>query len=134
MISSSPIPPVLAAVECFVTWFEGFGDTSQDHQDFYASKVGRAAKNLYYRNKLLGTIAVLPMVGCEAFAPWTRRFFYPRMRLPISDAHFAMGYAALHRATGNRHYLDQAIHFLEVLESTRCPGFAHAGWGYPFDW
>jgi len=125
---------VRTSLERYSTWLEAYGETSQDHQDFFASKVGRAAKNLYYRHKLLGTLAVLPMVGCEALLPWTRRFFYPRMRLPISDAHFAMGYAALHRATGNRRYLERAIHFLEVLESTRCPGFAHAGWGYPFDW
>lgn len=134
MISSSSIPPVLPAIERFVTWLEAYGETSQDHQDFYASKVGRTAKNLYYRNKLLGTLAVIPMVGCEAFVPSSRRFFFPRMRLPISDAHFAMGYAALHRATGNPHHLKRAVHFLEVLESTRVPGFKHHGWGYPFDW
>lgn len=118
----------------FTSWLEGFGETSQDHQDFYASKVGRAAKNLYYRSRILGTLAVAPMVFCEAFVPWTRRFFYPRMRLPISDAHFAMGFAYLHQATGERAYLERAVHFLDVLESTRCPDYVHHGWGYPFDW
>src|SRR5882724_6678910 len=136
--STSNLPgsavPVRSAINRFVAWLDGFGLTSQDHQDFFASRVGRAAKNLYYRQPLLGKVAVLPMVACEAFAPWTRRFFYPRMRLPISDAHFAMGFAALHRITGERQYLDRAIHFLEVLETTRCPGFQHHGWGYPFDW
>lgn len=127
-------PQLLTALERFVAWLEAYGETSQDHQDFYASRIGRAAKNLYYRQPLLGKAAVLPMVACEAFAPWTRRFFFPRMRLPISDAHFAMGYARLHRVTGEPRYLDRAIHFLEVLESTRCPGFTHHGWGYPFDW
>jgi len=126
--------PLLPAIERFVAWLDGYGETSQDHQDFYASRVGRAAKALYYRQRLLGTAAVLPMVACEAFFPWTRRFYFPRMRLPISDAHFAMGFAHLHKVTGNRHYLDRAVHFLKVLESTRCPGFARHGWGYPFDW
>lgn len=127
-------PQLLTALERFVGWLENFGETSQDHQDFYASRVGRAAKHLYYRQPLLGMAAVLPMVACEAFAPWTRCFFFPRMRLPISDAHFAMGYARLHRVTGAQRYLDRAIHFLAVLESTRCPEFKHHGWGYPFDW
>lgn len=121
-------------MEHFVAWLEKFGETSQDHQDFYASKVGRWAKNLYYRQPTLGKLAVLPMVASEAFAPWTRRFFYPRMRLPISDAHFAMGFAGLYRLTGERRYLDRAVHFLKVLEETRCRGFQHHGWGYPFDW
>jgi len=134
MTVPNPPLPLLPAIERFVVWLDAFGETSQDHQDFYASRIGRAAKTLYYRRPLLGLAAVLPMVFCEAFAPWTRRFFYPRMRLPISDAHFAMGFACLHQITGERRHLDRAIHFLEVLEATRCPGFQHPGWGYPFDW
>jgi hypothetical protein len=26
------------------------------------------------------------------------------------------------------------VHFLEVLEQTRCPGYIRHAWGYPFDW
>ncbi|HTX22420.1 MAG TPA: glycosyltransferase [Candidatus Aquilonibacter sp.] len=125
---------IIPVVVRFADWLDRYGETSQDHQDFYASKVGRAAKNLYYKNRVLGIMAVAPMVFCEAFAPWTRRFFFPRMRLPIADAHFAMGFACLHRATGERRYLDRAVHFLKVLEQARCPAYAHHGWGYPFDW
>jgi hypothetical protein len=136
--SRMPVPffviPLLPAIERYVNWLDAYGEKSQDHQDFYAGKLGRAAKSFYYRQPTLGKLAVLPMVVCEAFFPWTRRFYYPRERLPISDAHFAMGFAALHRITGQRRYLERAIHFLEVLESTRCPGFERHGWGYPFDW
>jgi hypothetical protein len=135
MIAAPAAPvPLRAALDRFVAWFEAYGETSQDHQDFYASRVGRAAKHLYYRSPTLGKAAVLPMVVCEAFLPWTRRFYFPRMRLPIADAHFAMGYAALHQMTGERRHLERAIHFLDVLEHTRCPGFDRHGWGYPFDW
>ena len=118
----------------FAEWLDGYGETSQDHQDFYASKIGRAAKKLYYKNRMAGALAVAPMVVCEAFAPWTRRFYFPRMRLPIADAHFAMGFTYLHQATGEARYLARAVHFLEVLEQTRCPGYRNHGWGYPFDW
>lgn len=118
----------------FAAWLGRHGETSQDHQDFYASKLGRAAKNIYYKSKFAGLLAVAPMVFCEAFAPWTRRFFFPRMRLPIADAHFAMGFAYLYRATGERRYLDRAVHFLNVLQATRCPEYKRHGWGYPFDW
>jgi hypothetical protein len=127
-------PPLEAALDRFATWLEEYGETSQDHQDFYASRLGRAAKALYYRRPLLGKAAVLPMVISEAFLPSARRFYFPRMRLPISDAHFAMGFAHLYEATGREKYLKRAVHFLEVLESTRCPGFERHGWGYPFDW
>lgn len=125
---------ILTVLLRFVGWLDRYGETSQDHQDFYASELGRAAKRLYYRNRKAGAIAVAPMVFCEAFAPWTRRFFYPRMRLPIADAHYAMGFAYLHQATGDKRFLDRATHFLDVLKQTRCPGYAKNGWGYPFDW
>lgn len=118
----------------FARWLETYGETSQDHQDFFASRIGRAAKNFYYKHRLLGTVAVAPMVFCEAFAPWTRRFFYPRIRFPIADAHYAMGYSYLHQVTGEPRYLARAVHFLEVLEQTRCAGYKYHGWGYPFDW
>lgn len=146
MLASSPkshtaSPPVLQRPElmrtllAFSAWLERFGEVSQDHQDFFASRVGRAAKELYYRRPLLGKFAVLPMVACEAFAPWTRRFYFPRMRLPISDAHFAMAFTHLYGLTGETGYLDRARHFLDVLEQTRCSGYGDRwGWGYPFDW
>lgn len=126
--------PVRRVAERFASWLETHGEKSQDHQDFYASRVGRSAKRLYYKHKLAGTLAVAPMVLCEAFAPWTRRFFFPRMRLPIADAHFAMGFAYLHQATGNPQYLERARHFISVLENTRCERYERHGWGYPFDW
>src|SRR5262249_34066651 len=36
--------------------------------------------------------------------------------------------------TGNAKHLDRAIHFLKVLEKSRCAAFKNHGWGYPFDW
>lgn len=92
------------------------------------------AKALYYRRRWLGTLAVMPMVFSEAFVPSARRFFHSRMRLPIADAHYAMGFALMFRATGKKEYYEKAVHFLEVLKQTRCPRFQFAGWGYPFDW
>lgn len=125
---------IRSALERFTAWLESYGETSQDHQDFYAGRLGRAAKALYYRRKGLGTLAVMPMVFCEAFVPSARRFFYPRMRLPIADAHYAMGFALLFRAGGRKEHYEKAVHFLEVLKATRCPGYANLAWGYPFDW
>ena len=74
------------------------------------------------------------MVFSEAFFPSARRLFHHRMRLPIADAHYAMGFAFLHEATGNPAYLEKAVHFLNVLKETRSPGFKEYCWGYPFDW
>jgi squalene cyclase len=74
------------------------------------------------------------MILCEAFLPAGRQLFWRKQRFPIADAHYAMGFALLARLTGEEKYYDRAVHFLNVLEHTRCPGYRHFCWGYPFDW
>jgi hypothetical protein len=118
----------------FVDWLDRFGETSLDHQTFFAGRFGGAAKRLYYTRPELGTAAVAPLIFCEAFVPSSRRFFHERMRFPIADAHYAMGFAFLHQATGEATYLARAKRFLEALEASRCPGYPEFCWGYPFDW
>ncbi len=122
------------AVDRFVKWLDGYGETSYDHQSFFASDVGRAAKALYYRKPLLGKLAVAPMIFFEAFAPSARKLFWKPQRFPIADAHYAMGFAFLAQTYGDEKYHQRAVHFLEVLQETRCPGYADYCWGYPFSW
>src|SRR6266852_464816 len=123
-----------AAILRFVGWLDRFGETSYDHQSFFASDLGRRAKALYYRKPLLGTLAVSPMVLFEAFIPSARRLFWTPQRFPIADAHYAMGFAYLARTSEKQAYYRRAVHLLEVIKETRCPGYEHAAWGYPFDW
>jgi hypothetical protein len=129
-----PADDIKKTLETFEGWLENYGETSWDHQSYYAGPIGGAAKALYYRNKLLGTAAVAPMVFSEAFFPVARRAFHRRTRFPIADSHYAMGFAYLYERTGNERYLERAVHFLEVLQKTRCPDFKEFCWGYPFDW
>jgi hypothetical protein len=134
--TTRPVGPerLEAALDDFCRWLDGYGETSQDHQDFYAGALGRRAKAFYYRHGRLGALAVAPMVFCEAFLPAARALFFRRQRLPIADAHYAMGYALRFGRTQRDEDYRRAVHFLEVLESTRCPGYRHHGWGYPFSW
>ena len=125
---------VSVALTNFAGWLENYGEVSWDHQSFFAGPVGRRAKGLYYKNKLLGTAAVAPMIFCEAFFPPARRLFHQPMRLPIADAHFAMGFAFLHEVTAQPSCLTKAIHFLDELKKSRSPGWENYCWGYPFDW
>lgn len=128
------IPNTEAAIDRFCGWLDRYGETSWDHQSLFASKLGRSAKALYYRQPLLGTLAVAPMIFCEAFLPSARRLFFKRQRFPIADAHYAMGFAFLAKTHAADKYYRRAVHFLEVLQQTRCPGFEDYCWGYPFDW
>jgi hypothetical protein len=118
----------------FTKWLEMFGETSRDHQSFFAGPAGRRAKSLYYRNRIIGTAAVAPMILCEALLPSARRLFHHPTRFPIADAHYAMGFAFLYEATGNSAHLERAVHFLKVLKASRCRDFEEYCWGYPFDW
>ena len=122
------------ALTNFTRWLDAFGEVSLDHQTFFAGPVGGFAKSLYYRYPRVGIAAVAPMIFCEAFIPSARVLFYRPIRFPIADAHYAMGFAFLHEATGETPFLDKAIHFLRELEATRCAGFKEYCWGYPFDW
>src|SRR6202040_3588562 len=105
-----------------------------DHQSFFAGPLGRRGKSLYYRNRIIGTAAVAPIIFCEAFVPSARRLFHRRIRFPIADAHYAMGFGFLYEATGDRPHLEKAIHFLAELTASRCRDFKEYCWGYPFDW
>ena len=125
---------IVKVLSNFSEWLDTYGETSWDFQSFYAGPVGGRAKALYYRNRLIGTAAVAPMIFCEAFLPSARRLFHHRMRFPIADAHYAMGFAFLYEATGDSSQLEKAIHFLIELKRSRCRDFKEYCWGYPFDW
>jgi len=60
---------IVTAIGRFIDWLDDYGETSYDHQSFFASDLGRSAKALYYRRPLLGRMAVAPMIFCEAFVP-----------------------------------------------------------------
>jgi hypothetical protein len=118
----------------FTHWLSDYGETSWDQQSFFAGPLGGRAKSLYYRHRLVGTVAVAPMIFCEAFLPGARRLFHHPTRFPIADAHYAMGFAFLYEATGDFSHLENTVHFLTELEKSRCRQFKEYCWGYPFNW
>jgi len=133
-MKESSLSQVETVLDRFVLWLERYGGTSWDHQTYFASPIGRRAKALYYRNKALGTMAVAPMILSEAIAPSARRLFSERLRFPIADAHYAMGFAFKARSYGDSAAQAQAARFLAELERSRCSDYQEWCWGYPFDW
>jgi N-acylglucosamine 2-epimerase (GlcNAc 2-epimerase) len=129
------IAAIAPALDRFTAWLERYGETSFDHQSYFAGPIGGRAKALYYRSPRLGLPAVAPMIASEALLPSARRLFWRKQRFPIADAHYAMGYALLaQRGDSDGAHYRRALHFVEVLERTRCSGYERHGWGYPFDW
>jgi hypothetical protein len=134
MIEKLQVEKVRTSVLRFVQWLDSYGEISCDQQSFLASDIGRRVKSLYYTKPLLGTLAVSPMIFCEAFLPSARKLFWKPQRFPIADAHYAMGFAFLSRALADERYYQRAVHFLRILKETRSPGHVHYCWGYPFNW
>jgi hypothetical protein len=128
------LAPTERVLHRFTGWLQQYGETSFDHQTYFAGPIGRRAKALYYRNRTLGTLAVAPMIFSEALVPGARRLFAGPLRFPIADAHYAMGFAFLTRALGEQQFHTQTVHFLQELEKARCSDYRHLCWGYPFDW
>ena len=134
MTPGLPLTEVRATLARFVTWLDRYGETSWDHQSFFAGPLGRRTKALYYAKPTLGTAAVAPMILCEALVPSARRLFWKPQRFPIADAHYAMGFAFLSQALDEPAHYRRAVRFLEALDATRSPRYERHGWGYPFDW
>jgi hypothetical protein len=118
----------------FVQWLDNYGEESWDHQSFFAGGIGGKAKRLYYDWPKVGVLAVAPMIFLEGFLPSGRKWFHQRIRFPIADAHYAMGFSLLYETTGDSAYLSRGIHFLEELKKSRCADYQEFCWGYPFDW
>ena len=122
------------AAERFIVWLERYGELSHDPYDFWATSVGARAKTLYYRRRVLGSIAVAPFVALDLIAPRTRRLLRAPARSPISDAHYALGFFQLARAEAEPRHVERGRAFLAALEESRSPLFEDPAWGYPFDW
>jgi hypothetical protein len=122
-----------SSISRFILWLDSFGEVSQDQYDLWASSGGGRAKALYYAHRW-GIAAVAPFVLLDSFLPATRALFRGKSRFPIADAHYAMGFFNLYRATGAEVYRQRGVIYLEALKRMRCPGERNYCWGYPFDW
>jgi hypothetical protein len=125
---------IQTSVGSFIQWLDEYGETSYDHQSYFAGPLGGKVKTLYYKMPLLGILAASPMIFSEAFVPSARKLFWQRQRLPIADAHYAMGFSFLAQQSERATHYERAVHFLNVLVESRCQDFKHFCWGYPFNW
>src|SRR5437870_11982726 len=109
---------VATVLSQFTQWLDKYGETSWDHQSFFAGPVGGRAKALYYKKRSIGTVAVAPLIFCEAIFPSARRLFHHPIRFPIADAHYATGFAFLYHTTSDRAHLEKPLHFLNELKKS----------------
>ena len=121
---------IACVVADFIRWLDAFGEKSLDQQTFFGISHGSLLESSDYSDPKTGIVTIAPVIFCEAFAPWARRWFYRPARFPVADAYYAVGFAFLYEATQNRAFIGKAIRFLERLEETRCRDFKEYCWGY----
>jgi len=124
----------LKSVVNFLKWLNESGQKSYDQYDFWATKYGQFSKKIYYKNMLFGIAFVSPLIILDNFFPITRKFFVPKNRFPIADAHYSQGFLNLYKLTSNKKYLDISQSFLRILIKTSIKTKSGISWGYPFDW
>ena len=132
--ASSIAAAARSAVRSFVHWLDEFGERSFDPHDLWTTAVGSRAKALYYRHRLVGTLAAAPFVAVDTIAPRLRALFAAPLRYPIADAHYAIAFSRLAIIEHDVRWADRARTFLDALERSRSSLYDNPAWGYPFDW
>ncbi len=139
LIKRSKLPKVdqsitSGSIKKFLAWKGANGYYSYDQYDFWSTSFGIKAKNIYYKNKILGIPFVAPIFFAEIFFPKFRKPFVSKKRFPIAEAHFILAYLNLFEFTSNQDYLSEAKKIADALIKSSIPGFSGNCWGYPFNW
>jgi hypothetical protein len=74
-----------AVTDKFTRWLDTYGETSWDSQAFYASRVGRAVKQLQYKHRLLDTAAVARSGASSRQPPSDANTKSVRVRFQLHD-------------------------------------------------
>jgi uncharacterized protein YyaL (SSP411 family) len=117
-------------LERVYAWSRARGYRGYDKHDGLNSPILRAALGWGRWPRLVAIQGVMRM-------PFNPRplLLVPAVYNPKGISLFARGLLDMHRATGRREHLDEAIALLELLERLRSPGAWHgACWGYHYDW
>jgi len=115
-------------------WFEETGYRSVDWYDIWSLKYGRWAKNLFFRTKIAGSLALIPLIFLDYFFPQIRKFFFRKRTFPICHAHIGLGYLNLYRFTKEPKWLIKAESFVEPILKMASPMAKGLGWGMKHDW
>jgi len=125
---------IIDSIERFQTWHSNFGDISYDRMDFWASKMGKFGKKMFYKNKLLGAPFAIWGLLLENFLPNIQKLYSKPHREVIGDAHFASAYMNLYETEGDTKYLKKAETYLSAMEKSSSKGYSGMCWGYSFGW
>jgi hypothetical protein len=121
-------------IEAFLRWAQKEELRSYDWWDIWGTAYGGWGKQLYFKNKYLGVMAVAPLVLLDFVYPSFRKYFVTKRAFPISHAHIATGYLNLYQVTGEKQYVEKAIALADELLQMAAPNTSGLGWGMKHKW
>jgi len=122
------------SISSFLRWLHHHGIASHDPYDLWSTTYGKFVRRLYYRNRILGVLLVVPILGIDLLFPRAARLFLKKKIYPIANAQLIIGYINLYETTANEEYLVLAKNLAAELEKSSISGYSGNAWGYPFDW
>ena len=122
-------------IDGFVEWLGSYGETSYDHQTFFAGPIGRWCQNFVLQKPGFGHDSGVAFDILRGLCPFRTISFLEKAkdslsRMPIMQ----WGLRCLQNWSKKKYYYDRAVHFLGELKKSRSRGYQHYCWGYPFDW
>jgi hypothetical protein len=125
---------LLESIRRFDAWLEKNGYESYDPYDFWGTKYGLFSRRVYYKRGILGLPLIAPILFMEMAFPAARALFVRKERFATADGQLILAFLNLHRATGEKKFLEKAIRLGDELLEYSVPGYSGKCWGYPFDW
>lgn len=109
---------------------------SYDYSDWWATRLGRSAKQLAYRTEPVGNIVFgAPVLLLEALAPGLRGVLgLPKRVYPVSVAQHGLACLELRTAFGDMEFLSAAKADVRRLLDLTAPSNHGLAWGFPFTW
>jgi len=133
-IHSKKAESVLEMINAFLEWGKKVQFKSFDWWDMWGISFGGWAKTLYVKNKLLGSLFVLPILILDFIYPDYRKFFVEKRSFPISYAHLGMSYLNLYTKLKDNEYLKKAENLVPELLKMASPQVKDLGWGMKLQW
>ncbi len=126
--------PLWESIRRFDAWLEKRGYESYDPYDFWGTKYGLFSRQVYYKKGIIALPFIGPIILMDVVCPSLRGLFVEKERFATADGQLVLAFLNLHRATGEKKFLEKAIRLSDELLQYSIPGYSGKCWGYPFDW
>src|ERR1700744_2661873 len=107
--------PLWESIRRFDAWLEKRGYESYDPYDFWGTKYGLFSRRVYYKKGVVALPLIGPIILMDVACPSLRGLFVAKERFATADGQLVLAFLNLHRATGEKKFLEKAIRLGDEL-------------------